>query len=85
MGEFADELARAVRDDQRAMTGLIALAYVDVAGDDDDEAGPDFSSGEELLARREGATCAEPAHALDLQWIEIGEHLFAPPFDKRLW
>ena len=42
LGQFAHELAGAVRDDQRAMTGLIALANVDVAGEDDDEAGPDF-------------------------------------------
>ena len=84
MREFAHELAGAVRDDQRAVARLIALGYVDVAGDDDDEAGPDLPGGEELLARREAATFAEPAHALDLQWIEIGKHLLAPPFDERL-
>ena len=84
MGKFAHELAGALRNDQRAVACLIALGYVDVAVDDEDEARRNLSGGKELFARREAAAFAEPAHALDLQWIEIGKHLLAPAFDERL-
>jgi hypothetical protein len=73
-----------VRDDQRAAIRLIALGYVDVAGDDDNEARADFAGGKKPFVRREAAAFAEPAHALDLQWIEIGKNLLAAPFDERL-
>ncbi len=46
--------------------------------------GADLSGRKKRFARREGAAFAEPAHPLDLQWIEIGKHLIAPPFDERL-
>ena len=32
-----------------------------------------------------GRHFSEPAHPLDLQRIEIGKHLIAPPLDDRLW
>ena len=47
--------------------------------------GTDLTGGKERLAGRKGAYFAEPAHPLDLDWIEIGKHLIAPLLDNRLW
>ena len=53
------------------------MGDLDLAGQNDHQAGADLADGGERRARGEGAALAEPAYPLDLQWIEHRQHLLA--------
>ena len=81
--QLAHERAGAVGDDRLAAARLVVLGDVDLAGQDDDQAGADLADRGQRLARAIGADLAEPAHALDLRRLQRREHLVASGVDDR--
>ena len=47
--------------------------------------GPIWPAVKSLSPAAKVVALAEPAHPLDLERLEIGEHLIASPFDDGLW
>jgi hypothetical protein len=63
---------------------LLAPGDVDYAGKDDHKSGTNMSGRKDRFAGGKAADLAEPTRPFDLKWIEIGEHLVAPPLENRL-
>src|SRR5262249_16323235 len=82
--QFAEELTRTMCNDFAMLAEAVVLGDLDLAARDDNEAGSDLAGGEELVARLENTALAEPAHPLDLERFEIGEHLIVPPLAEGL-
>ncbi len=82
--QFAKELTGAVRDDKPPISRTVGLADFDLAARYDNQPGADLAGGEELVAGLKRAALAEAAHALDLERLEIGEHLIASLLGDRL-
>jgi hypothetical protein len=66
------------------VTQTIVSGDFDLAARNDNQAGPDLAGRHQLIARFKSAALAEPAHPLDLERLEIGEHLIAAPLDNGL-
>jgi hypothetical protein len=61
-----------------AVARLIVARDFDLAGEDDTKPVPDFADLGQRLANLKGAHLAEPPDTLDLERLELGEHLLAP-------
>ena len=70
--QLARERAGAMGDDQLAAAGFVALGDVDLAGQDDHQAGADLADRDQRLARAVAADLAEPPHAFDLRRLQRG-------------
>ena len=81
--QLARERAGAMGDDQLAAAVFVALGDVDLAGQDDHQAGADLADRDQRLARAVGADLAEPPHAFDLRRLQRGKYLMASRFDDR--
>ena len=66
-----------------AAARLVVLGDVDLAGQDDGQAGADLADFRQRLARTIGADLAKAAHALDLRRLQNREHLVASRVDDR--
>jgi hypothetical protein len=56
---------------------------INLAGKDDNKSWTNLAGGEDRLALRKVARFTEPTHPLDLERIELGKHLVAPPLENR--
>ena len=82
--QFAQELAGPMGHDFVTVPQTVVSGDFDLAARNDDQAGPDLAGREQLVASLEGVALAEPAHPLDLERLEIGEHLIMAPLDNGL-
>jgi hypothetical protein len=62
----------------------MTLRVVHMAGENDDEAESYLTNLGKCFADAKRAYLAEPAHPLDLYWLQSGKHLAASRLDDRL-
>ena len=58
------------------------MGSCDATSEDNDKTRNNLAGGDEPLAIRGEAQVSEPAHALDVQWFELGKYLIASKMDR---
>jgi len=81
--EFAEESTLLVRDHRLGLIEIDVFGNGNLAGKDDHEARSDFAHRHDPLPVSKGADFAKPADALDLQGIELRDHLIAALVENR--
>src|SRR6266851_2545108 len=83
LGQLAHELACAMDNDGRPVPGLVALGDVDLARQNDNDAGTYTPDRYDRITWLVGADVAKSAHALDLFGLQHRKHLVASRINDR--
>ena len=74
-----------MRHDKLGMCQPSVLHNIDLACQNYECAGRDFTGRDDTFARRIGFELTEPPQPTDLRRVQHGEHLITPGFDQRVY